>query len=425
MAARERLPSATGCYHSPIHRGAAGGTLGNEFFAEPTGRTQQDLEVSVVLPCLNEADILATCIRKAKAALVRDGIVGEIIVADNGSIDDSRQIAIAEGARLVDVAERGYGSALIGGITASRGRYVIMGDADDSYDFGELGKFVAKLREGNELVQGCRLPRGGGTIKPGAMPFLHRWVGNPCLTYLARSWFQAPVNDVYCGMRGFSRGLFERLELRCTGMEFAVEMIVKSSLRRERIAEVPITLSPDGRKSHAPHLKTFRDGWRTLRFFLMFSPRWLFLYPGVLFVLAGLVGYSLALPGVSLGGVTFDAHTLLFATLAIIVGYQAILFAIFTKTFAMAERLMPEDPRMMRFFELVYLERGIALSMFSILAGASLLLLAVNHWRLARFGALDYAETMRLVIPGATLVALGVQTLLSSFFVSILGMARR
>ena len=399
--------------------------MGDDRFAEPTGGTQQDLEVSVVLPCLNEADTLATCIRKAKAALVRDGIAGEIIVADNGSIDGSRQIAIAEGARLVDVAERGYGSALIGGITASRGRYVIMGDADDSYDFDELGRFVAKLREGNELVQGCRLPRGGGTIKPGAMPFLHRWVGNPCLTYLARSWFQAPVNDVYCGMRGFSRGLFERLELRCTGMEFAVEMIVKSSLRRERIAEVPITLSPDGRKSHAPHLKTFRDGWRTLRFFLMFSPRWLFLYPGVLFVLAGLVGYSLALPGVSLGGVTFDAHTLLFATLAIIVGYQAILFAIFTKTFAMAERLMPEDPRMMRFFELVYLERGIALSMFSILAGASLLLLAVNHWRLARFGALDYAETMRLVIPGATLVALGFQTLLSSFFVSILGMARR
>ncbi len=399
--------------------------MGDEFFAEPTRRTQQDLEVSVVLPCLNEADTLATCIRKAKAALVRDGIAGEIIVADNGSIDGSRQIAIAEGARLVDVAERGYGSALIGGITASRGRYVIMGDADDSYDFGELGKFVARLREGSELVQGCRLPRGGGTIKPGAMPFLHRWVGNPCLTYLARSWFQAPVNDVYCGMRGFSRGLFERLELRCTGMEFAVEMIVKSSLRRERIAEVPITLSPDGRKSHAPHLKTFRDGWRTLRFFLMFSPRWLFLYPGVLFVLAGLVGYCLALPGVSLGGVTFDAHTLLFATLAIIVGYQAILFAIFTKTFAMAERLMPEDPRMMRFFELVYLERGIALSLFSILAGASLLLLAVNHWRLARFGALDYAETMRLVIPGATLVALGFQTLLSSFFVSILGMARR
>ena len=399
--------------------------MGDEFFAEPTGRTRQDLEVSVILPCLNEADTLATCIRKAKEALVRDGIAGEIIVADNGSIDGSRQIAIAEGALLVDVTERGYGSALIGGIAASRGRYVIMGDADDSYDFGELGKFVAKLRQGSELVQGCRLPRGGGTIKPGAMPFLHRWVGNPGLTYLARSWFQAPVNDVYCGMRGFSRGLFERLEQRCTGMEFAVEMIVKSSLRRERIAEVPITLSPDGRKSHASHLKTFRDGWRTLRFFLMFSPRWLFLYPGVLSILAGVVGYSLALPGVSLGGVTFDAHTLLFATLAIIVGYQAILFAVFTKTFAVAERLMPEDPRMTRFFELVYLERGIALSMFSILAGGTLLLLAVNHWRLARFGALDYAETMRLVIPGATLVALGFQTLLSSFFVSILGMARR
>lgn len=397
----------------------------DDFLAEQTPQTQQGLEASVVLPCLNEADTLAICIRKAKAALVRDEIAGEIIVADNGSIDGSQQIAIAEGARLIDVKEKGYGSALIGGISASRGRYVIMGDADDSYDFGELGKFVAKLREGNDLVQGCRLPRGGGTIMPGAMPFLHRWVGNPGLTYLVQRWFRAPVNDVYCGMRGFSRELFERLDQRCTGMEFAVEMIVKSSLRRERIAEVPITLSPDGRRSHPPHLKTFRDGWRTLRFFLMFSPRWLFLYPGVLFIVAGLVGYVLALPGVSLGGVTFDAHTLLFATLAIIVGYQAVLFAIFTKTFAMAERLMPEDPRMMRFFELVYLERGIALAMFSILSGAVLLLLAVNHWRLVNFGALNYAETMRLVIPGSALVALGFQTLLSSFFVSILGMARR
>jgi hypothetical protein len=242
---------------------------------------------------------------------------------------------------------------------------------------------------------------------------------------LVRGWFRAPVNDVYCGMRGFTRALYERLDQRCTGMEFATETIVKSSLRHERIAEVPITLHPDGRKSHPPHLKTFRDGWRTLRFFLMYSPRWLFLFPGGLLVLAGLAGYALAMPGLSIGRLTFDAHTLLFATLAIIAGYQSILFAIFTKTFAMAERLMPEDPRMMRFFRIVNLERGIALSVVSLLAGGVLLLAAVNRWRLVGFGHLDYAQTMRLVIPGATLAALGFQTLLSSFFVSILGMARR
>jgi glycosyltransferase involved in cell wall biosynthesis len=391
----------------------------------PPGAGQVGIEVSVVMPCLNEAETLATCIRKAKAALERDGIAGEIIVADNGSKDQSREIAAAEGARLIEVEERGYGSALIGGIAAAQGRYVIMADADDSYDFGEIGRFVEKLREGNDLVQGCRLPTGGGTVMPGAMPFLHRRLGNPGLTMLVRSWFHAPVNDVYCGMRGFTKALYERLDQRCTGMEFATEMIIKSSLRHERIAEVPITLHPDGRTSHPPHLKTFRDGWRTLRFFLMYSPRWLFLFPGALLFLAGLVGYALAMPGVSIGRVTFDAHTLLFATLAIIAGYQSILFAVFTKTFAMAERLMPEDPRMMRFFRIVNLERGIVISVVSILAGIVLLLAAVNRWRLTGFGHLDYAQTMRLVIPGAALVALGFQTLLSSFFVSILGMARR
>ncbi len=382
-------------------------------------------EVSVVMPCLNEADTVATCIRKAKAALERQGIVGEIIVADNGSTDLSPEIAAAEGARLIEVEEKGYGSALMGGIAVARGRYVVMADADDSYDFGEIGRFVEKLREGNDLVQGCRLPAGGGRVMPGAMPFLHRRIGNPALTMLVRSWFGAPVNDVYCGMRGFTKALYERLDQRCTGMEFATEMIIKSSLRHERITEVPITLHPDGRRSHPPHLKTFRDGWRTLRFFLMYSPRWLFLFPGGLLVSAGLAGYALAMPGLSIGRVTFDAHTLLFATLAIIAGYQSILFAIFTKTFAMAERLMPEDPRMMRFFRIVNLERGIGLSIVSLLAGSVLLLAAVNQWRLAGFGHLDYAQTMRLVIPGATLVALGFQTLLSSFFVSILGMARR
>lgn len=382
-------------------------------------------EVTVVMPCLNEADTLASCIEKAQQAFREHGIRGEIIVADNGSVDSSIEIAVRMGARVVPVEAKGYGNALMGGIAAAHSEYIIMGDADDSYDFLEIPKFVTKLREGYELVQGCRLPAGGGRVAPGAMPFLHRWWGNPMFSMMVRWWFRAPINDVYCGLRGFTKGLYHRLDQRCTGMEFATEMIIKSSLYGVKMAEVPITLHPDGRKSHAPHLKTFRDGWRTLRFFLMYSPRWLFLMPGVLLILLGLAGYALALPGVTIQAVTFDAHTLLFASLAILCGYQAILFAIFTKTFAVSEGLMPEDPRLNRFFELVNLERGLVIGAGSLLMGLVLLLLAVNQWRLSHFGPLNYSHTMRWVIPGATLTALGFQTILSGFFVSILGMRRR
>ena len=382
-------------------------------------------EVSVVMPCLNEADTLGVCLEKAQAALLSAGIVGEVIVADNGSSDGSLDIARSHGARVVEVSAKGYGSALMGGIAAASGKYVIMGDADDSYDFGEVPRFVAKLRQGNQLVQGCRLPRGGGTVKPGAMPFLHRWIGNPALTFLVRTWFRAPVNDVYCGMRGFTKQLYDRLDQRCTGMEFATEMIIKTSLMRERIAEVPITLYPDGRKSHPPHLKTFRDGWRTLRFFLMCTPRWLYFLPGLFAVLLGLGGYALALPATRIEGVTFDAHTLLFASLAILCGYQAILFGVFATTFAMAEHLLPEDPGMMRLFKIINLERGLMISTVVLLLGLGLLVAAVLQWRAVGYGHLDYAHTMRFVIPGSTLTALGFQTFLSSFFISILGMGRR
>jgi glycosyltransferase involved in cell wall biosynthesis len=346
-------------------------------------------------------------------------------VADNGSTDGSQAIAARVGARVVHVEAKGYGHALMGGIAAARGKFVIMGDADDSYDFLEIPAFLEKLREGFELVQGCRLPAGGGTVEPGAMPFLHRWWGNPMFSIMTRWMFQSPIHDVYCGMRGFTKQLYERLDQRCTGMEFATEMIIKASLFNADIAEVPITLHPDGRKSHAPHLKTFRDGWRTLRFFLMYSPRWLFLIPGLLFVLFGLLGYGLAMPGLTVKGMTFDAHTLLFASLAILCGYQAILFAIFTKTFAISEGLMPEDPRLAQFFKLVNLERGLVIAAAALLIGVALLLAAVNRWRLADFGPLDYAQTMRLVVPGVTLTALGFQTILSSFFVSVLGMRRQ
>ena len=381
-------------------------------------------EVTILMPCLNEADTLATCIGKAKRGLAAHGIDGEVVIADNGSTDGSQEIARALGARVVPVAERGYGAALMGGIAAAKGRFVIMGDADDSYDFLELEKFVTKLREGYDLVQGCRLPGGGGTVLPGAMPFLHRWWGNPMFSLFARWWFKAPIHDVYCGLRGFRREFQAGLDQRCTGMEFATEMIIKASLFGARIAEVPISLHPDGRKSHPPHLKTFRDGWRTLRFFMMYSPRWLFLTPGVLLVAAGAAGYALALPGVRIGGASLDAHTLLFASLALICGQQSLLFAVFTKTFSISEGLIPADKRLSRMFELVNLEKGILLGVAGVIAGVVLLVMAVDRWRRADFGNLDYARTMRLVIPGATLTALGVQTVFGSFFISILGMRK-
>ena len=388
-------------------------------------RQTEAIEVSVVIPCLNEEDTLARCIEKARQACREHSIAGEIVVADNGSTDLSRAIAERHGARVVMIKEPGYGSALMGGIAAASGQFVIIGDADDSYDFLELPKIVEKLREGFDLVQGCRLPAGGGSIRPGAMPFLHRWIGNPFFSLLVRKWFRAPINDVYCGLRGFTKAMYERLDQRCTGMEFATEMIIKASLRGEKIAEVPITLYPDKRTSHAPHLKTFRDGWRTFRYFLMCSPRWLFLVPGGVFIAFGLLGYLVAMPGLRIGHSTFDAHTLLFASLAILCGYQCILFAIFAKTFATTEGFLPPDRHLERFFEVVNLEKGLVIAALAVLAGGSLLLVAVWQWWLTGFGHLDYARTMRFVVPGATLVALGFQTVFSSFFVSLLGMRRK
>jgi glycosyltransferase involved in cell wall biosynthesis len=383
------------------------------------------MEVSIVIPCLNEAETLGNCIEKALGALKEQQIDGEVIVADNGSSDGSQEIAKKLGATVIHVEARGYGNALMHGIAEANGQFVIMGDADNSYDFLDIPRFVVKLREGFELVQGCRLPSGGGTIVPGAMPFLHRVWGNPMFSYLARRWFKSPLHDVYCGLRGFRKELYFSLDQRCTGMEFATEMIIKASLRGRHITEIPITLHPDGRKNHAPHLRTFRDGWRTIRLFLLYSPRWLFLMPGLSMVFLGALGYGIALPGLTFGGVTFDAHTLLFASLAILCGYQSIIFAISAKSFAISEGFLPEDPRMSRFFELMYLERGLAISVLALLIGISLLAAAVVKWQSTGFGRLDYAQTMRLVIPGATLTALAIQTIFSSFFVSILGMARR
>ena len=385
----------------------------------------QSVEISIVMPCLNEADTLAVCIRKALAAIEEHGISAEIIVADNGSTDGSQAIAESLGARVVPVSMKGYGSALMGGIEAARGRYILMGDADDSYDFGEVPKFLEKLREGYDMVQGCRLPAGGGTVLPGAMPGLHRWWGNPMFSALARHWFNVQVNDVYCGLRGFTKEFYTGLRQRCIGMEFATEMIIKGSLYGARIAEVPITLHPDGRIAHPPHLRTFRDGWRTLRFFLLYSPRWLFLVPGIALIFLGLVGYAIALPGIRFRGIHFDVHTLLFASLAVICGYQSILFAVFTKVFAISEDLLPPDPILTKAFKVIKLETGLVVGAVAMVVGAYFLFGAMAIWRATGFGDLQYAVTMRWVIPGVTLVALGFETILASFFLSLLGMRRR
>jgi glycosyltransferase involved in cell wall biosynthesis len=377
------------------------------------------------MPCLNEADTLATCIEKAFRAMSLAGLDGEVVVADNGSTDGSPAIAERLGARVVVVSAKGYGSALMGGIAEARGRFVLMGDADDSYDFLELAKFVAPLRDGFDLVQGCRLPAGGGRILPGAMPVLHRWWGNPMLSFLARVMFRVPVHDVYCGMRAFTRAHVQRLDLRCTGMEYATEMILKSALIGARIAQIPITLHPDGRKAHAPHLKTFRDGWRTLRFFLLSSPRWLFLVPAIGLLAAGFTGFALAMPGSRVLGASLDAHTLLVSSLAILLGFNTLAFAVAARVFAAAEGILPEDRRLERLGRWIRLEHGIVAGLALCAAGCVLILVIVNDWRLRGFGDLDYARTMRWVIPGTLLVALGFQTILSAFLVSLLRMRRR
>lgn len=392
-------------------------------FAPPIGASTPEL--SVVMPCLNEADTIAIVIGKAQRAIAENEINAEIVIADNGSTDGSQEIARKLGVRVIAIDQRGYGAALMGGINAARGKYVMMGDADDSYDWGEIPRFLEKLREGYELVQGCRLETGGGTVKPGAMPFLHRWWGNPMFSALARWWFRTPIHDIHCGMRAFSREMWLSLDQRCTGMEFASEMVIKASLFQAKTAEIPITLSPDGRTAHPPHLKTFRDGWRHLRFFLLFSPRWLFLMPGLFLILAGTVGYALAMPRLSIGKMVFDVHTLLFASLAIICGYQSIAFALMTKVFAIVEGLLPEDPRLNKFFKLVNLESGLTVGALGMAVGIGLLGAAVHQWSSVDFGALNYEHTMRWVIPGVMLTALGFQTILSSFFASLMGMRRR
>lgn len=397
---------------------------------ESPNQPHAGIELSVVLPCLNEQDTLASCIGKAQQTLREHQIAGEVLVSDNGSTDDSPAIAERCGARLLRVPRRtdgqpnGYGHGLMHGIRAARGTFVVMGDSDDSYDFGEIPRFLDKLRQGYELVQGCRLPAGGGTIRPGAMPWSHRWIGNPLFSLLVRRWFGAPVTDVNCGLRAFRKDWFERMDLRCLGMEFAAEMIIKAGLFKSRIAEVPVTLRPDGRKAHAPHLKTFRDGWRIQRLLFVYSPSWLFLIPGLLLMALGALGYALALPGLRIHGVQFDAHTLLFSSALILCGYQAILYSTFSKTFAANEGLAPPHPGLQRFYRIMNLERGLLLGLLLLAPGLALAGKAVLDWARTDFGDLSYAHMMRIVIPATLLIILGIQTIFSSFFTSVLGLAR-
>ena len=380
------------------------------------------MELSIVIPCLNEAETLARCIESARLGLQRAGVRGEIIVADNGSTDGSQAIAEKLGVRLVPVAEKGYGSALRGGIQAASGKWILMGDADDSYDFSEADRFVKKFQEGFELVMGCRLPVGGGTILPGAMPWKNRRLGNPVLSFIGRLFFKCPAHDFHCGLRGFTKAAFEKMDLQTTGMEFASEMVIKSTFKQLKIAEVPVTLRPDGR-SRPPHLKPWRDGWRHLRFMLLFSPRWLFLVPGIFLSALGVIfAGALSLNDIKIGGVAFDVGTLAVACMTVIIGFQLVAFAFFTKVFAIAEGLLPDDPKFSRTFKFFTLEKGIAFGLLVLLAGLVLLVWALWIWRRANFGDLQPAENLRRLIPAVTLIVLGVQTVFSSFFMSALGL---
>lgn len=380
------------------------------------------LELSVVMPCLNESRTLATCIRKAQTAMERLRVRGEVIVADNGSTDGSQALAEELGARVVPVKERGYGSALRGGIAAARGTFVIMGDCDDSYDFTQLGDFLSKLDDGYDLVMGNRFQGG---IRPGAMPFLHRWLGNPVLSWLGRLFFGCPVGDFQCGLRGFRKDAIDRLGLQTPGMEFSTEMVVRATLFNLRIIEIPTTLSPDGR-DRPPHLRTWRDGWRYLRFLLLYSPRWLFLYPGIALLLLGLAVTAWLLPGPrAVGNATFDYHTLLFGAMAILIGFQSVNFAVFTKVFAITEGLLPEDPRVTKSLRWLTLEAGLILGALLIVAGAATWIFGLSYWRSRHFGPLDPDKTLRIVIPGFVSLTLGIEIMLSSFFVSVLGLASK
>jgi glycosyltransferase involved in cell wall biosynthesis len=379
-------------------------------------------ELTILMPCLDEVETLAGCIRSARSFLAGVEGGGEIVVADNGSTDGSQQLARSEGARVVDVPTRGYGAALMAGAMAARGRYLIMADSDGSYDLARLTVFLDQLRLGADLVMGNRF---AGGIAPGAMPWLNRYLGNPILSFVGRLFFRTPVRDFHCGIRGFSKAAFERMDLQTTGMEFASEMVIKASLTGMSIAEVPTTLAPDGR-SRPPHLRRWRDGWRHLRFMLLYSPRWLFLYPGLALILLGIAGVLWLLPRTrAVGGVSLDVHTLLFASAAVVAGAQSVLFSALTKVYAVREGLLPVDRHTSRLLRVFRLEMGVVVGLVLIACSAGFAATAVLRWRGASFGELDPTRVLRLVIPAVTAGLLGLQLTLGSFFLSVLQLRTR
>jgi glycosyltransferase involved in cell wall biosynthesis len=381
-----------------------------------------EIEVTILMPCLNEAETIQICISKATGWLQSCNVHGEVLVADNGSTDQSRDLAEKAGARVVAVPRRGYGNALLGGIRAARGKHIIMGDCDDSYDFSDLTAFLEQLRAGNDLVMGNRF---AGGIAKGAMPALHRYLGNPVLTRVGRIFFRSRCGDFHCGLRGFKRASILALDLRTTGMEFASEMVVKATLHGLRIAEVPTTLRPDGR-SRSPHLKSWRDGWRHLRFLLMYSPRWLFFYPGLALMGIGTVLSCLLLFGpLHIGTVVFDVHTLLYAAIAVILGFQCAAFAVFTKVFAISEKLLPEDPRMHKLSRFANLETGLIGGVLLFLIGIAGAVYSLVSWEITGFGTMEPGQTLRIVIPSVTFLTIGFQIILYSFFLSILSLKRK
>lgn len=385
---------------------------------------EDSLELSVIIPCLNEAESLPACLLKAKAALNQLNVSAEIIVCDNGSTDGSVDIARGFDVRVIEIERRGYGSALMGGIDAARGKFIIMGDADDSYDFGEIGRFLQKLREGYDLVQGCRMPSGGGKIMPGAMPWLHQYIGNPLFSFLAKLWFNAPIDDPHCGMRGFSAKFIRGLDMRCTEMEFAIEMIVKASHFKAQITQIPISLYPDKRQKAKRHLRTFRHGLRALRFMLLCAPLWLYWLPGLLLILAGVLGYVIALPGLRPVGINFDIHTLLLASLSLICGYQILVSSVVAQRLAAAEGLIAGSSRSVEVTQRIVVDFGMLLALVLFLSGGLMVALIAWLWISTNFGPLDVTYTMRWAIPGVTLIALGVQSFFSQLLLSVLEIDR-
>jgi hypothetical protein len=376
------------------------------------------VELTVVMPCLNEAETVATCVRKAVQFLADNGVSGEVVVADNGSTDGSRQLAADAGARVVPIAERGYGNALLGGIIAARGEYVIMGDADDSYDFTNLMPFIEELRKGYDLVMGNRF-KGG--IAPGAMPPLHRYLGNPVLSFIGRLFFPSAIGDFHCGLRGFRRDSAIALGLQATGMEFASEMVVKATLAKQKVTEVPTTLVKDGR-SRPPHLRSWSDGWRHLRFLLLFSPRWLFFIPGMVLLVLGLVlGAAVAIGPLTVGGVSLDVDTLVACGAMVDIGFQAVLFWLFTQVYAGAEGFLPTEPKVQTLLGQLSLERGLLAGAAVGIAGLVGLIFSLTYWQGHAFGHLNYEHALRLMVPSVTALVLSCQIILGTFFLSILG----